>query len=364
MSSTVASEAALLLAGRRRRAKRILCGLAVLLCMAVTAAVCCGAVAIAPAQVAAILLQGLGIDAPWEFERQHQTIVMNLRLPRIVLGMAVGAALAVAGATLQGLFRNPLADPALIGVSAGAALAAIALIVLGHGMIMATPEPARPYLLPLFAFLGGALAAALVYRIGLVNGRAMMLTVLLAGIAVNAICNALMGFLIFISNDQQLRDLIFWTMGSFSRNTWQLTLPILPFLLVPLIGLPFLSRAMNAYSLGESEAGYLGYDAGRLVKIAITLTAMAIGAAVALTGIIAFLGLVVPHLARLLLGADHRHVLPASMLLGATLALVADLASRIIIAPAELPIGVVTSCIGGPFFLWLLLNRRTTRAFR
>ena len=174
------------------------------------------------------------------------------------LGIFIGAALAVAGATLQGLFRNPLADPALIGVSSGAALAAVGFIVLGQGIVMTVPMPFASYLLPVFAFFGGLIAVLLVYRIGTVNGRSLVLTMLLAGIAINAICNALMGLLIFVSDDQQLRDLTFWTMGSLSRNTWRLVLPLLPFLLIPLIGLPLLARAMNAYVLGESEAGHLG----------------------------------------------------------------------------------------------------------
>ena len=193
-------------------------------------------------------------------------MVMGLRLPRIVLGIFIGAALAVAGATLQGLFRNPLADPALIGVSSGAALAAVGFIVLGQGIAMTVPMPFASYLLPVFAFFGGLIAVLLVYRIGTVNGRSLVLTMLLAGIAINAICNALMGLLIFVSDDQQLRDLTFWTMGSLSRNTWRLVLPLLPFLLIPLIGLPLLARAMNAYVLGESEAGHLGYDIERLKK--------------------------------------------------------------------------------------------------
>ena len=352
-----------LLAVRKKRARVTLSGLTALLLVVIVMAVCSGAVPIAPAQVMAILLQPLGIHVPWEFEAQQQTVVLGLRLPRIVLGICVGAALAVAGATLQGLFRNPLADPALIGVSSGAALAAVGFIVLGQEIALSTPVPLRSYLLPVFAFFGGLIAVLLVYRIGTVNGRSLVLTMLPAGIAINAICNALMGLLIFISDDQQLRDLTFWTMGSLSRNTWRLVLPVLPFLLIPLIGLPFLARAMNAYVLGESEAGHLGYDIERLKKAAILLTTLAIGAAVALTGIIAFVGLVVPHLVRLLMGADHRYLFPGSILLGATLMLAADIISRTIVAPAELPIGVVTSCIGGPFFLWLLMNKRMMRAF-
>ncbi|MFT5794836.1 MAG: iron complex transport system permease protein, partial [Saprospiraceae bacterium] len=171
----------------------------------------------------------------------------------------------------------------------------------------------------------------------------------------------LIGMFVFTSDDQQLRDLTFWTMGSLARNTWSVLLPVLPFLLVPCCVLPMLSRGMNAYILGESEAGHLGFDVERLKKLTIFFTSMGIGAAVAVSGIIGFVGLVVPHLARLLLGSDHRRLMPSSILLGSTLVLFADALSRTLVVPAELPIGVVTSCIGGPFFLWLLMSKRTLR---
>ena len=341
--------------------KITLSGLMIALLLTIVLAACSGAISISPVQVGAIIFEKMGVALPWEFEAQQEMVVTGLRLPRIVSGIFVGASLAAAGAALQGLFRNPLADPALIGVSSGAALAAVGVIVLGYETAAGIPVALRPYLLPVSAFFGGLAAVSLVYRIGTVNGRSLVATMLLAGIAINAICNAFMGLLIFISDDQQLRDLTFWTMGSLSRNTWEMLLPVLPFMLAPLIALPLLSRAMNAYVLGESEAGHLGYDIERLKKATILLTTLAIGAAVAIAGIIAFVGLVVPHLVRLLLGPDHRHVLPGSILLGATLMLIADIVSRTIVVPAELPIGIVTSCIGGPFFLWLLVNKRMLR---
>lgn len=344
--------------------KRVKVGLSVLtlaLLLTMVLAICSGAVPVSPVQVGAIIFEKMGIVLPWEFEAQQQMVVTGLRLPRIVSGVFVGASLAASGVALQGLFRNPLADPALIGVSSGAALAAVGMIVLGYESAASVPASLRSYLLPVSAFAGGLAAVSVVYRIGTVEGRSLVATMLLAGIAINAICNAFMGLLIFISDDQQLRDLTFWTMGSLSRNTWELMLPVLPFMLMPLIGLPFLSRAMNAYVLGESEAGHLGYDIERLKKATVLLTTLAIGAAVAIAGIIVFVGLVVPHLVRLLLGSDHRHVLPGSILLGATLMLIADIVSRTVVVPAELPIGIVTSCIGGPFFLWLLVNKRMIR---
>ncbi|MCY4263971.1 MAG: iron ABC transporter permease [Gammaproteobacteria bacterium] len=323
--------------------------------------VCSGAVAVTPGQIASILGERLGIALPWTYEYQHELVVISLRLPRIILGILVGGTLALSGAALQGLFRNPLADPALVGVSSGAALGAVGFIVLGGSVAGLLPEVFGPFYLPTAAFAGGLLIAVLVYRIGVVDGRTQVATMLLAGIAFNAICSALIGMFVFNSDDQQLRDLTFWTMGSLSRNTWGMLLPVFPLLLLPCVVIPLLSRSLNAYVLGESEAGHLGYNVEQLKMLTIVFTSLAIGAAVAVSGIIAFVGLVVPHLARLLLGSDHRQVLPCSLLLGAILILLADVISRTMVVPAELPIGVVTSCIGGPFFLWLLINKRMLR---
>lgn len=333
-------------------------GLAGLLVLALLTALCSGAVAVSPGQVASILFSKIGVDLPWGYEMRDELVVMSLRLPRVFLALLVGATLALSGAALQGLFRNPLADPALVGVSSGAALGAVSFIVAGGALLSWVPNGLEPFLLPLAAFVGGLTVAALVYQIGVVDGKTQVATMLLAGIAINSICAALIGMFVFNSDDQQLRDLTFWTMGSLARNTWSIFLPVTPFLLAPCFVLPLLSRAMNAYVLGESEANHLGFDVEKLKKLIIVFTSMAIGAAVAVSGIIGFVGLVVPHLARLLLGSDHRRLMPASILLGSTLVLIADIIARTAVVPAELPIGVVTSCIGGPFFLWLLMNKR------
>ncbi|MFK7864594.1 MAG: FecCD family ABC transporter permease [Pseudohongiellaceae bacterium] len=336
-------------------------GLGLLLLMTAILGLCSGAVPVTPAQVASILFSKIGIHLPWAFEARDELVVISLRLPRLLLGILIGATLALSGAALQGLFRNPLADPALVGVSSGAALGAVSYIVIGGSYLAFLPSAVQPFMLPVFAFMGGLTVAALVYRIGVVDGRTQVATMLLAGIAINSICTALIGMFVFNSDDQQLRDLTFWTMGSLARNTWSIFLPVLPFLLLPCFILPKLAQAMNAYVLGESEAGHLGFNVEQLKKLTIVLTSMAIGAAVAVSGIIIFVGLVVPHLARLLLGSDHRRLMPSSILMGSTLILAADIVSRTAVVPAELPIGVVTSCIGGPFFLWLLINKRTLR---
>lgn len=307
----------------------------------------------------AVLAGQLGINLPWDYSTSEAAVLLAIRLPRAVLAMVAGAALAVSGAALQGLFRNPLADPGLIGVSTGAALAAVSFIVLGASISTVLPAALVPYLLPLAAFGGALLVTFVVYRIARRDGYTDVPTLLLAGVAVNAIAGAGLGLLIFASNDQQLRDLNFWLLGSLAGITWERLLPALPFILVPVLLLPRYARPLNALLLGEEDAGHLGFEVERDKRLIVTLAAFAAGASVALTGVIGFVGLVVPHLVRLTLGPDHRVLLPASILLGAAVMLLADLLARTLVLPAELPIGILTSCVGGPFFLWLLVRGRT-----
>jgi len=288
-------------------------------------------------------------------------VLLSIRLPRAVLTVLTGAALGMAGAVLQGLFRNPLADPGLIGISSGAALAAALVIVLGGLPPFGAFGAILPYLLPLAAFGGSLAATVLVYRLARIGSRTDVGTLLLGGVALNAIAGAGLGFLIFASTDQQLRDLNFWLLGSLAGAAWRDLLLVIPLILVPLFWLPRLARPLNAILIGEAEAGHLGYAIESVKRQAVILVALAVGAAVSLTGIIGFVGLVVPHILRLLAGADHRMLLPASALLGAVLLLVADLLARTLVLPAELPIGVITSAVGGPFFFWLLLRRKWTR---
>jgi iron complex transport system permease protein len=285
-------------------------------------------------------------------------IVLQIRAPRTVLGFAVGGALALAGAALQGLFRNPLADPTLIGASSGGALAAVAVIVLGGALLGPLGSLWRAFALPAVAFAGAFAATFLVYRFASRDGETSVATMLLAGIGVAAIANAGIGILIFVSDDDQLRTLNFWLLGSLAGAGWTLVLPVLAFLAIPLVWLPRSAAGLNAFSLGEAEAGHLGYDVERLKVRLIALSALAAGASVAVAGTIGFVGLVVPHLVRLALGADHRLLMPASTLLGGSLLVAADILARTLVVPAELPIGIVTSLAGGPVFLWLLLRRR------
>lgn len=285
-------------------------------------------------------------------------IILQVRLPRLLLGLLIGAALASSGALMQGLFRNPLADPGLIGVSAGAALAAAATIVLGD-RLLAPSIGALPFsALPVGAFAGGLITMLGLYLIATRGGRTSIATMLLAGVAFDALAGAGMGLFSYLSDDRQLRDLTFWTLGSLSGATWTKVVAITPFVLPTLLAMPFLARGLNALSLGEAEAFHLGIPVQRVKAAAILLVAVAVGASVAAAGMIGFVGIVVPHVLRLMAGADHKVLLPASALLGAALLVSADTVARIIVAPAELPIGILTAAIGAPFFLWLLLRRQ------
>ena len=285
-------------------------------------------------------------------------VVQELRLPRIAMGALVGAALAVSGAILQGLFRNPLADPALIGISAGAALGAVTVIVLGERVMASFGLGVPAMMMPAAAFVGALVATLAVWRIATRGGNTSVAKLLLAGIAINAIAGAGTGILTFLADDTQLRTLTFWTMGSLAHAGWAEIRLLAPWMLALACAAPWLARPLNAMLLGEAVAGHLGYPAHRMKQAAVLVCALAVGASVAMTGLIGFVGLVAPHIVRLMGGVDHRWLLPASALLGATLLIAADALARVIVAPAELPIGLVTSLIGGPFFLMLLMRQQ------
>ncbi|QRY82302.1 iron ABC transporter permease [Pseudomonas sp. PDNC002] len=289
---------------------------------------------------------------------QAELIVGQIRLPRTLLGVATGGVLALAGVAMQGLFRNPLADPGLIGVSSGAALGAAIAIVFGASM-GGLPEALAPYLLSACAFAGGLLVTALVYRLGRHNGQTSVATMLLAGIALTALAGALIGLFTYLADDATLRTLTFWNLGSLNGASYPRLWPLLLITLLVACWLPRRVDALNALLLGESEARHLGFDVERLKVELILCTALGVGAAVAAAGMIGFIGLVVPHLLRLIVGPDHRVLLPASMFGGAILLLLADLVARLALAPAELPIGIVTALIGAPFFLYLLMRGRS-----
>lgn len=294
-----------------------------------------------------------------ELGTREAVILFDIRLPRLGLGILVGASLAVSGAVMQGLFRNPLADPGLVGVGAGAGLGAISAIVLGGLLPFALRDALSYYLVPLAAFFGGWLTTILLYRISTSRGRTSVAVMLLGGIAMGALAGAISGVLIYMADDAQLRDLTFWGLGSVAGATWDKVLIAGPLILIALATTPFLARSLNGLALGEAPAAHLGIPVQRMKNISILTVAAATGAAVAVSGGIGFVGIVVPHLLRILIGPDHRYLLPNAALLGATLLIAADMISRTIIAPAELPIGIVTATLGGPFFLWILLRNRS-----
>jgi iron complex transport system permease protein len=295
------------------------------------------------------------IFAPDTVNLRDLAIVWSVRLPRTLLAILVGGALAFSGALMQGLFRNPLADPGLIGVSAGATFTAITAIVLGEALLGAA---AIIYVLPVGAFLGGLIATITLYLIATRRGRTSVATMLLGGIAIAALMMAASGILIFMSNDQQLRELTFWSLGSLGGASWQKIIAILPFIALGLTLALGFSGGFNALALGEAEARHLGIPVQLLKRVAIIAVALLTGTAVAVSGSIGFIGIIVPHLLRLAIGPDHRYLLPVSILFGAVLLTAADMVARTIVAPAELPIGIVTAILGAPFFLWILLRNR------
>jgi iron complex transport system permease protein len=305
-----------------------------------------------------VLARLVGLPVSGDNLGQAELIVGQIRLPRTLLGVATGGVLALAGVAMQGLFRNPLADPGLIGVSSGAALGAAIAIVFGAS-IGGLPETFAPYLLSACAFAGGLLVTALVYRLGRHNGQTSVATMLLAGIALTALAGALIGLFTYLADDATLRTLTFWNLGSLNGASYPRLWPLLLITLLVACWLPRRVDALNALLLGESEARHLGFDVERLKVELILCTALGVGAAVAAAGMIGFIGLVVPHLLRLIVGPDHRVLLPASMFGGAILLLLADLVARLALAPAELPIGIVTALIGAPFFLYLLIRGRS-----
>lgn len=327
----------------------VLVGLTV---VALVATLLIGAVSISPGRV-------LDLLAGATPTHREAAVLWQIRLPRGMLALCIGAALGLAGAAQQGLFRNPLADPALVGVSAGAALAAVSAIVLDGLWASLLPWLPRGALVPVLAFCGGLVATLLALRLAAAAGAGADSTsgLLLAGIAVNAICASATGILITMSDDRQLRDIMFWTMGSLANGGWSGTMVAGAGAALALVLLLPIAHRLDALLLGEREAANLGVRVERLRLRIVIATALAVGAAVAVAGMIGFVGLVVPHLVRLIGGSRHAFVLPAAALLGAALLLFADIGARTVAAPAELPIGLVTSALGGPFFIVLLLRQ-------
>lgn len=341
---------------KRRMIQLSLGVLALLLALTLPLSMAIGPMNISAVDAFASLATAIGFQIG-EIPQHISVIVEQIRLPRAVLSVLVGAALAVSGAAIQGLFRNPLADPGLIGVSGGAALAAVAMIVLGNSYLLFLQAWLEPYSLIVAAFLGGFLTTLLVARIATNKFGTSIVTMLLAGIAINIVTGAGIGIFTYMADDNQLRTLTFWSMGSLGGATWETVAVAGALILLAIVLIPLKAKSLNALLLGESEARHLGVNVDQVKRQVILLSAMAVGAAVAVAGMIGFVGLIVPHLVRMTLGPDHRYLLPASAMLGGLFLLCADMISRTLIAPAELPIGLITSIIGGPFFIALIIFR-------
>ena len=311
-----------------------------------------GQLAITPTEVAGSLLRAIGIDTAWApTDPIIESTLWVVRFPRIVMALVVGAALAVAGAVMQAIFGNPLAEPGVVGVSSGAALGAATAIVLGASVLGGGG-------VALFAFLGGLVATLLVYAVSRAGGRTEVVTLLLTGIAVNARAQAGIAFVLFVADTASREQIVFWQLGSLGGSLWSQVAIVASVTVVGVLLSFALARRYDLLSLGERNARHLGVNVEQLRLVSIVLVALLTGVAVAFTGIIAFVGLVVPHIIRMIIGPAHRGLILASAVGGGALLVLADLMTRTLVSGAELPIGMLTSLVGGPFFFWLLYRQR------
>lgn len=337
--------------------KKIIYGtLTAALLMAIAFSLGMGAMDIPVKDVLKVLGSKIGLLSSANTDEQYDAVLMIVRLPRVVLGVLVGAALGISGAAVQAIFRNPLAEPGLIGISAGASLVSAVIIALEMGLLASLSEWLGQYLLVFGAFAGAGIAAMVVYQLSKTDGKPNVATMLLAGIAINALAGAMTGLITYTSSEQQLRTITFWMLGSLAGAGWSNVACVAPFIIIPLVWLPLQGKKLNAFSLGESQADQLGVRTSGVKKTIVLLSTLAVGSAVSVTGIIGFVGLLVPHTVRLIGGVDNRYVLPASALLGALVLTVADMIARVVTAPMELPIGVVTALLGTPVFLYILIK--------
>jgi iron complex transport system permease protein len=343
---------------RERKSAVIIAGLSIALIITTLISLSIGAVSIPVDDVLIILLRKTGLYSSYPVDDMHSLVLSSIRLPRILMTMLIGGSLGISGAALQGLFRNPLVEPSLIGVSGGSAAAVVILIVFGGAWSLPTEGLIHNSLLPIVAFAGGSVATFIVLRLSYQSGRTNIAVLILIGVAINALAGAIIGLAIFYADENQLRTFTFWTLGDLGGATWDKLLIAAPLLVFASIAILFFSRSLNAFALGEAEAFHMGVDVEHTKTAIIFLSALAVGVSVSMAGMIGFVGLVVPHLIRVVFQPDHRLVLPASVLGGAILLVISDLISRIIVAPAELPIGVVTALIGAPFFIGLLMNAK------
>ncbi len=331
----------------------LLPGLVTLLVGAAVAGAALGAYSIPPGDVVGTLWRHLGFGGEAS-DQLADDVLWEIRFPRVALTALVGASLGCAGATMQGTFANPLAEPGIVGVSSGAVLGAVAQIVMGFA-------PLGSWTLPAAAFLGGIVSVLAVYAASRGDGRTEVVTLVLTGVALNALLGAVIGLLTYLSTDEELRSITFWTLGSTAQATWSKVGVVAPLALVGVVIAGASARRLDLLALGERQARHLGLPVERFRVRMLTITAVLTAASVAVSGIVLFVGLVIPHLIRMVAGPGHRRLLPCSAVAGAAVLLVADLIARTAAAPAEIPLGVLTSLVGSPFFFWQLRRTRSSQ---
>lgn len=335
---------------RRGNAAAWLLGGLVLLVAAILLSFGIGPLKLPPGEV----LRAIGVPLGWvdagDVSTRDLSVVWDLRIPRALLGALVGASLAMAGVALQGLFGNPLADPGIVGVTNGAALGAVAAIVVGVPAL-------GGWAVPFAAFAGGLVATGTIYALARPGRSQGTATLLLVGIAIGALCSAAIGLFTYIADDAELQSLVFWQMGSLAYAEWAQVWSALPVFAVGTIALLLLATPLDMLALGERQAFHLGLDVRRTRLLLVAFSALLVGSAVAFAGSVAFVGLVVPHLVRILTGPRHRSLLPLSAITGALLVVVADTAARALDPPSEIPLGLFTAAVGAPFFLWLVMRQ-------
>ncbi|HEX8459957.1 MAG TPA: iron ABC transporter permease, partial [Segetibacter sp.] len=315
-----------------------------------------GAVSISYDKIFTFVAKQFGIISSDNQSTIEEALFWQLRLPRVLLCALVGATLSVSGALMQALFRNPIVEPGLVGTSSGAALGAAFIFVMGKSVTGVYAEAVGPFLLPLFAFMGGLVATLSVYKLANVFGKVNVNTMILAGIAVNALCTGGTGFFSYIARDPQARSITFWNLGTLAGASWNGVILISISTIGGILLSLRYSKALNALMLGENEAGYLGINTNRLKMQVIILNTFMVALATSIVGVIGFIGLVVPHILRILKSSDNRFLIIGSALLGGIILNLADMFARVIVAPSEFPIGVITAFVGAPVFLYILIS--------
>ena len=312
-----------------------------------------------------ILMNYLGILDPNEinFNSIQEMVFLNIRLPRVLLTILVGVGLGTSGAILQGLFRNPLVDPGFIGVSSGAAVGAMIAILFSQILSSYLYNFPVKFLLPILAIAGSFFTTFLVYKMSKISSKTNIMVMLLSGIAINAFSGSIIGLFVSVSTDVQLRTFTFWTLGGFDNASWDVILISIFCILIPFAIAYRMKNEMDIFMLGDAEAQHLGINVEYLKKKNILISSIMVGISVSFCGMIGFVGLVTPHLIRLFIGPDHKYLIPGSAILGAVLLGFADLISKTIIAPAQLPVGVITSALGAPFFIWLILSQKRRMSY-